>query len=125
LTVTTVPELATDEGEPFTEIPVMDGAAALVTVKGGLLALPPGALTRIGPFVAPLGTVTSSWLVVADVTLALIPLKLTVSPEGAALKSVPVMVTLAPTGPRTGATPMMDTAAVDWWAIEVMLPAAS
>jgi hypothetical protein len=49
------------------------------TVKvPGLVALPPGAVTTMLPVVAPVGTVTTNFVAEADVTVAAVPLKVTV-----------------------------------------------
>ena len=51
----------------------------VVTVNGPLLvAEPVGVVTAIGPVVAPLGTVTTSWVAVAEDTVAAVPLNVTV-----------------------------------------------
>ena len=42
-----------------------------------LVAFPAGDVMEIGPVVAPDGTVTTNWLVVADTTVAAMPLKAT------------------------------------------------
>src|SRR4029453_13525550 len=54
-----------------------------------LVALPPGLVTAIGPVVAAAGTVTVSWVGVAAVTVALVPLNWTVFEAGVALNPVP------------------------------------
>jgi len=50
-----------------------------VTVKGALLvAVPVGVVTLIVPVVAPAGTVVTNWVVLANVTVAAVPLKLSI-----------------------------------------------
>jgi hypothetical protein len=69
----------------------------LVTVGAGTekltvdTAVPPVVVTETGPVVAPLGTTTVSEVSVAAVTVAVVPLKLTVLFAGAVLKFDPVM----------------------------------
>ena len=58
--------------------------------------------TVIFPVVAPVGTVVTSWVAVADVTTAWVPLNLTMLFAGVVLKFVPVMVTIAPTPAEPG-----------------------
>jgi hypothetical protein len=71
-----------------------------VTVKAILLvAEPAGAVTAIGPEVAPEGTVTTSWVGAAEVTVAVVPLKVTVFALGVSLNPIPEIVTVASTGP--------------------------
>jgi hypothetical protein len=71
-----------------------------VTVKElALVAVPMGVVTRIGPVVAPTGTVARIWLAESTVKLAFVLLKLTwVAP----VKPLPVIVTCVPTGPLPG-----------------------
>ena len=75
VTVTEVPTWPTDGVKP-----VIAGAPELaVTVKGlALVADPAGAVTAISPVVAAAGTVTCSWVDVAAVTDAAVPLNVTV-----------------------------------------------
>ena len=56
-------------------------------------------VTEIGPVVAPDGTVTVRVLVVAALTVAAVPLNLTTSAVGVALKFCPCIVTVAPMPP--------------------------
>ena len=81
--------------------------AKLVIVGGSttvnallLLAVPPAAVTLIGPVVAPADTVARIAVAEVTVKLALTELKVT---EVAPLKFVPPMITLVPTGPLVGA----------------------
>jgi len=70
--------------------PVMVGALEADTVKDALLvAEPPGAVTLIGPVVAPVGTLAESCVGVGDHTLAVTPLNLTMSWLAVVLKPVP------------------------------------
>src|SRR2546430_6662550 len=90
--------------------PEIVGAFALPTVKDfALVAEPPGAVTEMVPVVAPEGTVTTSWVAVADATVATVPLNFTVSWLGVVLYPVPLMVTVDPTGPRFGLNSMRET----------------
>ena len=51
----------------------------VVTVKEApVVAEVAPTVTEIGPVVAPVGTVATSWVVVAEVTVAVVPLNLTV-----------------------------------------------
>ena len=59
------------------------------------------------PVVAPIGTVVVMLVAVLAVTVAAVPLKLTVLLAGVAEKFVPVMVTVAPTRPLAGVTLVM------------------
>ena len=106
---------------------VMVGACdPVVTVNVALLvADPPGAVTWMVPVVAPLGTVATSFVVVAVEIVALVPLKATVSLLTVAEKPVPKMVTVVPTGPLVGVNVMMDTVDVACRPIARMLPTAS
>jgi hypothetical protein len=63
---------------------------------------PAGLVTVIVPVVAPEGTVVTIWFAVADVIVAAVPLKLTVSWLRVVLKAVPEIVTTVPTGPVFG-----------------------
>jgi len=69
-------------------------------------------VTVIAPVVAAEGTVTTSCVVVADDTVAVVPLNLTVSFVFVALKFKPVIVTEAPTTPLVGVKLVMDGATV-------------
>ena len=67
-----------------------------------LVAVCPETVTLISPVDAPLGTLTKSCVVVADVTAAIVPLNFTVSFEGNTLKLVPTILTVVPTTPDAG-----------------------
>ena len=81
---------------------VMVGAGGAATAKDEELESDPaGAVTEMRPVVAPLGTVTTSCVVDALETVAVVPLKVTVFEAGVAEKPVPLIVTVVPTGPVT------------------------
>lgn len=54
-----------------------------------LVAVPEGAVTLIGPVLAPLGTAVTMLVVVDDVTVAAVPLNVTAFWLAVALKPVP------------------------------------
>ena len=90
----------------------LDTVGGTVTVNVPLLvAVEPLTVTAILPVVAPLGTATTSVVVVADETVALVPLNLTVLLVFVALKFVPEIVTDVPTGPELGVKPLIVGAA--------------
>jgi hypothetical protein len=69
---------------------VMLGAPVPLTVKDALLAaVPADVVTEIAPVVAPVGTVVTSRVALADVTVAETPLKVTVFWLGVVAKPVP------------------------------------
>jgi len=72
---------------------VMLRACPAVTVKLGPVAVCPPTSTFTGPLVAPEGTVVTSCVVEALVSVASVPLKVTVLLAVVELKLVPVMVT--------------------------------
>jgi hypothetical protein len=79
-------------------------------IKGGgitekldaLVPVWPSRVTVIAPLVAPAGTVVVILVVVLAVTVAVVPLNLTVLLEGVVSKFAPVMVTVAPAPPVFG-----------------------
>jgi hypothetical protein len=72
----------------------------VVTVKVLLLVAVTVPLETVTvPVVAPVGTVTVRLVVDAELTVAVVPLNLTVLLAAVLLNPVPVMVTVAPTGP--------------------------
>ena len=76
---------------------------AIVTVKFDVLtAMNELTVTVMLPVVAPAGTVVVMLVVVAAVTMAAVPLNLTVLLAGVVLKFVPVIVTVVPTEPPVG-----------------------
>lgn len=81
----------------------------VVTVKS-LEDVPvcPLTVTAILPVLAPEGTVTVSCVVVAAVTVAVVPLKVTVLFVVTALKLSPVIVTVIPTAPLAGVKLVTD-----------------
>jgi len=82
-----------------------DGATLLMlgnTVKSTPLLLTPLAYTTTLPVVAPVGTVTLIDVAAQLVTVAGVPLKLTVPVPCVEPKLVPVMVTAVPTAPDVG-----------------------
>jgi hypothetical protein len=102
------------------------GAGDAATVNGSLLvAVPPGAVTLIGPVVAPAGTAVTSCVALAEVTVAVVPLNFTRLSAAVLLKPVPEMVTWAPVGPRPGEKARIAVCEEGWRAIEVRLPAGS
>jgi hypothetical protein len=95
LMVMTVPAVPIDGVKP-----VITGAVEAVTVKLVVLVAEPfGAVTVIGPLVAPEGTATAICVGEADDIVALVPLNLTVSWLAVLLKPVPLIVTIVPTAP--------------------------
>jgi hypothetical protein len=78
--------------------PLMFGVAR--TVKTIPLVSTPLVFTTTGPVVAPEGTVTAMLVALQFVTVAVVPLNLTVPPPCVEPKFVPVMVTAAPTIPE-------------------------
>ena len=100
--------------EPFTvklTVGVFSTSVGLIEVTIGLVstvklplevAVEVPTVTLIGPVVAAVGTVVVSWFVVAAVTMAVVPLNLTVLELGVALKFWPWMVTVCPTLPCAG-----------------------
>ena len=75
----------------------------VVTVKdSALVAEPAGELTVIGPEAAPAGTETTRLFAEAELTVADVPLKLTLSWAAVVLKFAPEIVTCIPTGPDLG-----------------------
>lgn len=96
------------------------------TVKAALLVFePPGDVTPIGPVVAPEGTVATMLVVVDDVTVAVVPLNVTVFWLGVVLKPVPKMVTTVPIGPLFGLNSITVTVEELCRVIDNRLPTAS
>lgn len=93
---------------PSVSVAIVTAPSGVVTTKSLVLAavLPP-TVTEIFPVVAPTGTVVVMLVVVLALTLAAVPLNLTVLFAGVVLKSVPVIVTVFPTGPLKGVKLMM------------------
>ena len=104
---------------------LMVGATPCETVNGvELVALPLGDITEIGPVVAPVGTWTTNCVAEAELIVAAVPLKFTVSWLAVAENPDPEIVTVVPTGPLCGENPRIATAALPR-AIAVIFPAAS
>ena len=61
--------------------------------------------TLMGPVTAPAGTVTTNCVVLAELTVAAMPLNVTESLPVTGSKFVPVMVTCVPTAPLVGENP--------------------
>src|SRR5215204_441397 len=80
----------------------------LLTVKlDGLVAVPPGVVTLIGPVVAVEGTVAVIWVAefttnVAATLLKVTPVVVKLVPPTVPLKFVPVITTDVPVGPKVG-----------------------
>jgi hypothetical protein len=89
------------------------------------LTEPEGVVTVIGPVVAPDGTVTTSWVAVAELTSADVPLKVTVFWLNVVLNPVPKMVTVAFTAPLPGVNLIIESWLEFCRDIERMLPTAS
>ena len=89
---------------------VMAGAGEITVNESGLVAVPVGAVTEMGPLVAPLGTVALIWIELPGPALttakeaAARPLKVTAV---GFQRSVPVIVTLLPGNPLAGSTLVM------------------
>ena len=122
LTVTAVPGIA------ILGVKLLTVGAPLeaVTVKEALLVADPlGAVTLTCPVAAALGTVATSCVAVAAVTVAEVPLKLTLFWFGVVLKAVPLIVTEVPTGPLVGVNPLIDIWEAALREIDSKLPTAS
>jgi hypothetical protein len=105
---------------------VICGGCCTITVNAvALVTLPSGAVTEIGPVVAPAGTVATSVVGLALVTVAGVPLKRTVFCAGVAPKPVPKIVTRVPTGPCAGVNETIASCEEALRATEVRLPASS
>ncbi len=72
------------------------------TVNMGPCALLLATVTESGPVVAPAGTVARRVVLVAEVTVAIVPLNWTVSFAGVGSNPWPWIVTCVPTEPVTG-----------------------
>ena len=86
-----------------------NAGACEVHVGGGitaklLLLVPvnPLTVTAILPVVAPLGVVITSWVVVAELTAAVMPFRVTELFATVAPKPLPTIVTVVPVGPLVG-----------------------
>jgi hypothetical protein len=106
-------------------------------IVGGLIGLPPtvkevalvadpdGAVTAIGPVVAPAGTVATISVVVLELTAPVTPLNLTVFWLAVPLNPVPAIRTETPAGPPPGEKSMTETSVELWRPIERRFPTAS
>ena len=102
------------------------GALELVTVNEVLLETETAeTVTWITPVVAPLGTVVTICVAVEEVTVAAVPLNVTVLLAGVVLKAVPKIVTVVPIGPLFGLKPINDNVAELAREIDSTLPTAS
>lgn len=82
---------------------LQSAVVAVVTVKSlADVALTLFTVTAILPVVAPLGTATVSCVAVADDTVAVVPLNVTVLAEAVVLKFVPVIITVVSATPLVG-----------------------
>lgn len=79
------------------------GAAGQTVKLVALVAVLLNTVTAIGPVLAPTGTVVVMVVAVLAVTVAEVPLKVTVLFAGTTSKFVPVMVTVVPIMPAVGA----------------------
>src|SRR5437764_6726832 len=99
-------------GTPMVGEKLVIAGAPLVAVTAKevvLVADPPGAVTPIGPVLAALGTANTRLVAVDEVTVAVVPLNLTVLLPGVELNPVPWIVTAVPTGPDFGWKSMIET----------------
>ena len=108
------------------EMLLIVGAELAATVNDVLLvADPDGVVTAIVPVVAPEGTEVTISVVVEDVTVAAVPLNVTVFWLGVALKPIPKSFTDVPTGPLFGVNSRIATLPELFRVIERRLPTAS
>ena len=108
------------------KLEIVGAPLEVVTVNEPLLvAEPAGEVTLIGPVVAPDGTVVTICVEVAEVTIAVAPLKVTVSWLALVLKAVPLIETVVPTCPLFGVKMMIDVCVEGLREIAVRLPTGS
>ena len=108
------------------ERPVTVGAFGPPTVNDDeLVPVPDGDVTLIAPEVAPVGTVTTSWVQVADETVAVVPFNVTVSWLAVGEKFAPEIVTVVPEEPDSGENDETRTVPVVSRVTDVRLPVAS
>ena len=81
-------------------------------MKAGPVTESPWTRTATGPLPASAGTVTTSWVLVDILILAIMPLMYTVSLAVVSLNPVPVMVTVVAAGPCSGDTWLMTGGAI-------------
>ena len=99
----------------ITELPTFPEDGVIEVMVGGAVKVKLTALvtelqstvTLMSPVVAPAGTITCRLVAVAEVTVAAMPLILTVLLDGVGSKLVPVIATVVPTGPPVGENPLM------------------
>jgi hypothetical protein len=104
----------------------MLGTLDAATANEVLLDAEPSAVvTLIGPVIAPDGTVATSCVAVADVTVAPTPPNATVLALAAVLNPVPYTVTAVPAAADAGANRITETAAELCRATESKFPTAS
>jgi len=105
--------------------PVMVGAPGTTVKLVPLMPVDPPTVTLMGPVVAPVGTAAVIEVALDALTVAVVPLNLTVLFAGVALNPTPEIVTTVPSGPLVGLNEV--TATVDALGREtfVMLPAGS
>jgi hypothetical protein len=138
LSVTTSLEIAESKLDPESvtsspaaatvgEIEEIWGTEDSPTVKPSALVTGPssGVETVTEPVVVPIGTLTFNEVAVAALTVAVVPLNLTVSEAGVVENPVPSIVTVAPTSPLAGLSWTIDRAEDAWREIESRFPAAS
>ena len=89
------------------------------------MAVPFGFVMVIGPVVEPAGTLVTISVLVAEVTLAAVPLNVTIFSLAVVLKPEPKIVTVAPTVPTVGVNPPIVTSGVACRVTEMMLPTGS
>jgi hypothetical protein len=101
-------------------------SGAAVTVKGVLLvAEPVGVEIAIGPVVVPDGTVATICVAVAEITVARMPLNVTIFSFTIVLNPVPWTVTDAPIGALFGVKSMIEVREELWRDIERRFPTLS
>jgi hypothetical protein len=86
---------------------MLGGGATVKAVPAPTLLASPPTVTTTFPVVAPAGTATMMLVALQLVTVAAVPLNVTVLVPWAAPKPVPVIVTAVPTGPDVGAKLLM------------------
>jgi hypothetical protein len=89
------------------------------------VAVPEGDVTLIAPLVDVDGTVTVRSVSVAELTVAIVPLKRTVFELGMGLNPVPLIATVVPIGPCVGINPLIEICDDEFRAIDSRLPTAS
>jgi hypothetical protein len=93
-----------------TLVPIAPLAGVKLAIVGGgitvkpvaLVAVPPGVVTLIGPFVVPAGTLASILVDVTTTSAVAVPLNVTVTPTGLWVNPVPLIITICPIRPLSG-----------------------